>query len=82
MKGSVYEPLDSAFVKHVAQRFTHATKQALDEGRGRDALRLLGNQPEAFSVVVQMPLARADRTLDDGLQSLLTPETATSWTQY
>jgi hypothetical protein len=79
---TAYEPLDGDFVKHVAQRFTQATKRSLNEDRCQEILRLLGNQPEAFLAVVQAPLARADRTLEDGLQSLLTPDTATPWTQY
>jgi hypothetical protein len=79
---TAYEPLDGEFVRHVVQRFTQATQRSLDESRGLEILRLLGNQPEAFLTVVQAPLARADRSLDDGLQSLLAPDTATPWTQY
>jgi hypothetical protein len=79
---TVYDPLDSDFVTHVVQRFMQATKRTLDHARGLEILRLLGNQPEAFLTVVQVPLARADRSLDDGLHSLLTPDAATPWTQY
>ncbi len=45
-------------------------------------LELLGNQPEAYLSVVQVPLARADRSLDDGLESLLAPGGETPWSQY
>jgi hypothetical protein len=46
-------------------------------------LELLGNQPEAYLSVVQVPLARADRSLDDGLESLLAPgRDKTPWSQY
>jgi hypothetical protein len=79
---TAYEPLDFDFVKHTAQRFTQATRRSLDESRGHEIMKLLGNQPEAFLAVVQAPLARADHSLDDGLQSLLAPDTATPWTQY
>jgi len=54
-----YELLDQDFVGHVAQRFQHATKRALDKRRGVEILRLLGHQPESFLSVVQVPLARA-----------------------
>jgi DNA-binding transcriptional ArsR family regulator len=77
-----YEPLDADFVAHVARRFTEATKRKLDDVRGLQILRLLGNQPEAYLSVVQVPLARADRSLDDGLESLLTPSGVTPWAQY
>src|ERR1019366_3365259 len=79
---TAYAPLDADFVAHVAQRFTAATQRQLDEARGLEVLRLLGNQPEALLSVVQVPLARADRTLDDGLESLLAPATTTPWAQY
>jgi hypothetical protein len=79
---TAYEPLDADFVVHVANRFTAATKRQLDESRGLEVLRLLGNQPEAFLSVVQVPLARADRSLDEGLESLLVPESTTPWAQY
>jgi len=77
-----YEPLDANFVAHVGRRFAEATKRKLDDERGLQVFRLLGNQPEAFLSVVQVPLARADRTLDDGLESLLAPIGPTPWTQY
>jgi DNA-binding transcriptional ArsR family regulator len=77
-----YEPLDADFVLHVARRFTEATKRKMDDVRGLQVLQLLGNQPEAFLSVVQVPLARADPSLDDGLESLLVPSGATPWSQY
>ena len=77
-----YEPLDADFVAHVARRFTEATKRKLDDVRGLQVLRLLGNQPEAYLSVVQVPLARADRSLDDGLESLLAPGGVTPFAQY
>jgi len=79
---TAYEPLDGDFVGYVVQSFIQATKRSIDEGRGLEILRLLGNQPEAFLTVVQTPLARADRSLDDGLQGLLAPDAVTPWTQY
>ncbi|HEY4972796.1 MAG TPA: hypothetical protein VII41_04255, partial [Steroidobacteraceae bacterium] len=77
-----YQPLDADFVAHVARRFQEATKRKLDEALGLRILQQLGNQPEAYLSVVQAPLARADQTLDEGLESLLAPHAATPWTQY
>jgi DNA-binding transcriptional ArsR family regulator len=77
-----YQPLDADFVAHVAHRFREATKRKLDDARGLQILELLGNQPEAYLSVVQVPLARADRSLDDGLESLLAPGGETPWSQY
>jgi hypothetical protein len=77
-----YEPLDADFVNHVTRRFTEATRRQLDEARGLQIMRLLGNQPEAYLSVVQVPLARADRSLDEGLESLLASNAATPWAQY
>ncbi len=77
-----YQPLDADFVAHVAQRFKEATKRELDEERGLQILKLLGNQPEAYLSVVQVPLARADRSLDDGLENLLGSAGETPWSQH
>jgi hypothetical protein len=77
-----YDPLDANFVTYTAQRFAKATRRELDEARGLEILRLLGNQPEAYLSVVQAPLARADRTLDQGLEALLLPDGATPWVEY
>lgn len=77
-----YELLEQNFVDHVALRFREATQRSLDIVRGREILQLLGNQPEAFLSVVQVPLARADQSLEEGLEALLNPEVATPWTQY
>ncbi|MDP9083824.1 MAG: hypothetical protein M3N50_08665 [Pseudomonadota bacterium] len=77
-----YQPLDADFVAHVAHRFREATKRKLDDARGLEILELLGNQPEAYLSVVQVPLARADRSLDDGLENLLAPGGETPWSQY
>ena len=77
-----YDPLDANFVTYTAQRFAAATQRELDEARGLEILRLLGNQPEAYLSVVQAPLARADRTLDQGLAALLLPDGATPWVEY
>lgn len=76
-----YQLLDADFVSHVARRFTQATQRQLDEARALEIMRLLGHQPEAFLSVAEAPLARADRSLDDGLESLLAPSMATPWAQ-
>jgi hypothetical protein len=77
-----YEMLDLDFVGHVAQRFQHATKRMLESRRGLEILRLVGHQPEAFLSVVQVPLARADRSLDDGLEGLLARDSRSPWAQH
>jgi hypothetical protein len=77
-----YELLDGDFVAHVSQRFKRATTRMLDTRRGLEILQLLGHQPEAFLSVVQVPLARADHSLDDGLEGLLAPDARGPWAQH
>ena len=77
-----YKPLDTEFIKYIGERFKQATKRQLNEKRAAEIFNLLGHQPEAFLAVVQTPLAREDRTLDDGLEGLLSPDMDTPWTQY
>jgi hypothetical protein len=76
-----YEFLDADFVSYVAHRFTQATRRGFNESRALEIMRLLGHQPEAFLSVMQTPLARADQSLDDGLERLLAPSVATPWAQ-
>lgn len=77
-----YPLLDGDFVAHAAEQFKRATSRVLEVKRGLELLELLGYQPETFLSVVQVPLARADRSLDDGLEALLAADSRGSWAQH
>lgn len=77
-----YPLLNGDFVAHAADRFKRATGRALDVERGLELLEILGHQPETFLSLVQVPLARADRSLDDGLEALLAPDARGPWAQH
>lgn len=77
-----YPLLNGDFVAHAADQFKRATGRVLDVKRGHELLELLGHQPETFLSVVQAPLARADRSLDDGLEALLAADSRGPWAQH
>ena len=77
-----YPLLNGDFVAHAADQFKRATGRVLDVKRGLELLELLGHQPETFLSVVQVPLARADRSLDDGMEALLAADSRGPWAQH